>query len=116
MARPLKKQAIGLLSGLALQYVLGMASNMFVQFPEGQQGDQLWEFVRTQGILMAHIILGLFLLVGSIVFVVRAVKQKDQVWIKSSVGGLAGILLAAAAGEIFVPTQSDIYSDRKSVV
>ena len=95
---------------LVIQYTLGMVTNLFVQFPDTNQPDQLWAFVRVQFPIIAHIVIGTLLLVGAIVFVIRAVRQNNQIWIVSSVVGLIGMVAAVIGGTQFVTFQVDAYS------
>ncbi len=106
----LRPQAAGLIVGLTIQYLLGEFANIFIHFPDGQKGGQLWKFAWTQIPLALHIIIGFLLLFGAIVFFIRALVQKDRLWI--FVSSLAGfvILEAVIAGAIFIPTQKDVYS------
>jgi hypothetical protein len=100
-----------LLGSLVVQYVLGMYVNLFVAFPNGTlTTGQLWQFAWSQWALSAHIVLAILLLLGAIVFCVRAVLFKEKRRIIGSVLGLLGILAAGASGAIFIPSQTDIYS------
>lgn len=106
----LRVYAIFMIGALVIQYALGMVTNLFVQFPETNQADQLWAAARSQFPTLAHIIVGTALLVGAIVLVVRAARQNSRPWIVSSAIGLAGILAAIFGGTQFVTTQIDAYS------
>lgn len=107
---PLKIQTYFLLSFLIVQYLLGMAANLFVQFPDTTNEVKQWEFAKTQFLVMAHIVLGLLLLIGGVVFFIRAIRRKDKQWLISASIGLLAILVAIVAGSQFVPTQQDAYS------
>lgn len=106
----LRNNAIFMIGLLVIQYVLGMATNMFVQFPDTDQAGQLWDFVRSQFLTMSHIVVGTLLLVGAIVFVIRAARIHHRSWIASSVVGLIAILAAIFGGTQFITTQIDAYS------
>lgn len=106
----LKTQAVVMILLLVVQYLLGMATNLFVQFPESKSSAKLWEFAWSQFPLSAHIILGFLLLAGAIVFVIRSALAKNKTWIIVSVIGLLSIFTAGFAGATFIPTQSGIYS------
>jgi heme A synthase len=95
---------------LVVQFILGMITNLFVQFPDTTQEVQQWEFARTQLPLMMHIALGLLLFVSGITFLVRAINARERIWIISSSTGLLGIVAAIISGTAFVPTQADRYS------
>jgi heme A synthase len=95
---------------LVVQFILGMITNLFVQFPDTTQEVQQWEFARMQLPLMMHIALGLLLFVSGITFLVRAINARERIWIISSSTGLLGIVAAIISGTAFVPTQADRYS------
>lgn len=107
---PLTRQSIGLLIGLGLEYLVGMAVNMFVAFPDHGSEEQMWRFVRTQPLVILHILIGLGLLLGSIGVFVRATRQHDHTWQLPSFVAMIAILLGALAGSKFVPTQTEGYS------
>ena len=106
----LRTIAFVMLGLLVLQYVLGMATNMWVQFPDTSQVNQLWDAARAQLPSLAHIILGVLLLVGAIIFVIRATAKHQRGWIVSSAVGLVAILVAAIGGATYVSSQSDAWS------
>src|SRR5664279_5281870 len=98
----LKKQGIGMIAVLTIQYILGMASNLFVQFPNSTNQGLLWEFAWKQVPLALHIVIGTLLLIGSIILFVRSIMSKNKLWIKASSLGLFGILIAGFSGEHFI--------------
>lgn len=108
--RTLKMQGLGMIAVLLIQYVLGIFSNLFIQFPQGEKDGQLWEFAWRQLPLALHIIVGILLLIGSIVFIIRSILLKDTTWIIVSTISCIAILLAGVSGAIFIPSQSNIYS------
>jgi len=106
----LRAHVIFTIGALVLQYVLGMLTNMFVSFPDTTQPDQLWAAARSQFPSAAHILIGTLLLVSAIVFVVRAAREPQRLWLVSAVVGLIAILAAAYGGVMFTSTQVDTYS------
>ena len=106
----LRTIAFVMLGLLVLQYVLGMVTNMWVQFPQTDQVNQLWDAARAQLPSLAHIILGVLLLAGAIIFVIRAASQHRRNWIVSSALGVTAILVAAFGGATYVSSQSDAWS------
>jgi heme A synthase len=92
---------------LVIQYALGMVSNLFAQFPQTDQPDQLWAYARSYAPLFAHIVIGILLLVSAVIFVIRAARNKHRGWIESSAAGLIGILIAIYGGTAFVTAQVD---------
>ena len=107
---PLRAHAFGMVGLLTLQYLLGMATNLFVQFPDGLNEGQSWGYAWRQPFLALHIIIGFSLFLGTVALIVRSVRAKDRLWTISS--GIAGATIFAAmgAGSLFIPSQRDVYS------
>ena len=95
---------------LVIQYALGMVTNLFVQFPDTSQAGPLWEAARSQFPSAAHIVVGTLLLIGAVVFTIRAAGKDNRPWLASALGGLVGIIVAYISGVIFTTLQSDVYS------
>jgi hypothetical protein len=108
--KALRVSGMIMLALLGVQYILGMITNLFVQFPTSATDGQLWEFAWSQFSEAAHIILGLLLFVGGVIFLIRAVRAKDRVWTVAAAVGLFGILSAIYGGVTFIPSQVDQYS------
>lgn len=106
----LKKQATGILAILIIQYAFGMIVNLYIQFPQGKNEGQSWQFAWSQWPLAVHIILGIGLVIGSIALLIRAIRFKNTAWIRVAWIGVAGIFLAALGGSLFVPKQTAAYS------
>ena len=106
----LKMHGIGMLVLLTLQYLLGMFTNMFVQFPDTKQEGALWEFAWKQFPLAAHIIIGFLLIIGAFALITTSIKQRNKPWIIASIIGYIGIQTAASAGSLFIPSQQNLYS------
>ncbi len=106
----LRNQGVGMIIVLAIEYLLGMATTSFVQFPENKPEGQLWAFAWKQFPLAAHIIIGGLLLVGAIVFILRSVMERNKTWIIASSIATVGIFLAVFGGSKFIPTQQDSFS------
>lgn len=100
---------------LVIQYILGMLTNLYVQFPEGGSAGRNWEFMHGQWLIWAHLITGTLIVLGTIALYVRALKLKNKVW--KLTGGItaASAVLAWVCGEEFVSTQADAYSFAMSV-
>ena len=107
---PLRIQAHIIFGFLIIQYLLGMAANMFVSFPDTTNEVKLWEFAKGQWSVMSHIILGALLVIGGIVVLIRAIRKKDKQWIIATSVGLFSMLVAGIAGARFIPTQQEVYS------
>jgi hypothetical protein len=106
----LRTLAIYMFGFLAIQFVLGMVTNLYLQFPDTNRPDLLWATARSQAPTFAHIILGILLLVGAIIFVIRAARQHNRAWVISSWVGLISIIVAIYGGVTFTTTQANAYS------
>jgi len=104
-----------LILGLIVQYILGMFSNLYVVFPDTTIPGKLWEFAWSQASEASHIILGIFLFIGTLVLLIRARVYRNRIWTVASGTALAGILVAIYGGVSFIPTQNDPYSLLMSV-
>ena len=106
----MKKYGIWMLALLAIQYILGVITNLFVKFPDTQNPSALWEFAWKQIPTALHIILGFTLLFLSIKIVIVATKKKVKNWLLPAWAGFISILLAFINGAAFIDEQKDIYS------
>ena len=106
----LNKQGLGMLIGLIVQYLLGMATNLFVHFPESGNAGVMWQFAKSQLLFNLHLYLGTLLLIGAIILYIRSFMQKNKSWKIASGFGLAFIIFAFIAGISLVGTQRDMYS------
>lgn len=95
---------------LVIQYILGMITNLFVQFPQSDQRGVLWEFAWSQFSEASHIILGMLMFVSAVIFVMRAMRHRNRIWTAASWAGLIAILTAIYGGVTFIPSQADRYS------
>jgi hypothetical protein len=122
MQSDLRKQSIGLLNMLALQFILGMILNLFVTIPAKHPGQTGNYFVRSAhsfawaisiggGVtLFLHVLVAIGLLFGSIAFVVRATKAHSKLYMWVSIVGLVGILAAFSNGLSFLDFNKDFSS------
>jgi hypothetical protein len=106
----LSRNAFGLLASLVVQYLLGMAINLYVTFPEFASDGQRWEFAWKQPVVAAHIVVAIGLLIGSLSLVIRAYHRREVAWKVPALVGFLAILMAGFAGSQFIPTQNDPYS------
>lgn len=106
----LAHQGFGLIKGLCLQFLLGILTLIYVAFPESGGPREMWEFARTQPLVIAHIILGTLLILGAAVLHFKSHKSKNRVWTIASGAGFLSILGAWLAGEEFVSNQNDSFS------
>lgn len=107
---PLRMQSYGILAALLVQYLLGMAANLFVAFPDTANKRALWEFARSQSLVMLHILVAFLLVIGSLIMLIQAIRRKEKHWIIAGSVGLVAIVIAFIGGLQFIPTQQDGYS------
>ena len=106
----LNKHAFGMIGVLILQYLLGMVSSLFVEFPENTQPKQLWEYAWQQVPVASHIVVGIVLLLGTLALLIRSFILKDKVWQISAGMSTIATILSIITGSIFITLQSDLYS------
>ena len=107
---PLRILSHVILGVLILQYLFGMAANLFVQFPDTTNENAHWEFAKTQATIVIHIVLAFLLVIASIVLLIRAIRRKDKNWIIAGSVGLFAMVAAFLSGAEFITTQADGYS------
>ncbi|HSX09379.1 MAG TPA: hypothetical protein VLF93_04445 [Candidatus Saccharimonadales bacterium] len=107
---PIIIQTHFLLGFLFLQFLLGMFTNLFVEFPDKANEKTLWEFSKNQMPIVLHMVIAALLVIGGIVLLVRTIRKKDKQWIIAASVGLVALLFATFAGAQFIPSQQDSYS------
>jgi len=110
MKNTLTRQGFGLINGLAAQFILGMAINLFVTFPESGSPRAMWDFTLHNPLVLAHLAIGTLLVIGAAAMVVRVFRRGVAAWKWPAVSGMICILVAWAAGDTFVTSQADILS------
>lgn len=103
----IRRASLGTAVALLVQYGLGMWVNLYVTIPARDQGGGEFTAIgralaHGPAGLAVHTGLGLLLLVGSIVPVIRAVTARRPALIVTSVLSLLAVLGAAASGAAFV--------------
>jgi uncharacterized BrkB/YihY/UPF0761 family membrane protein len=104
----LRRRTLQTLVLLMVEFLLGAATSLYVTIPTHHQGagstlgSLLWSFASGLPLLVVHVVVGMLLLVSGIELVMHAVRggRRATVWLAAL--GLAGILLAAIAGAVFV--------------
>ncbi len=90
---------LGMLGGLAVQFLLGMVLNLYVTIPHFGAG--MAAMMRAGPLVMAHVMLGMVLAGGALLALAMALP-----WGRRAVGcaaaGLAGILVAGLGGLLFL--------------
>ncbi len=109
MRRTFIMQATAFLIMLSIQFILGIATNLFIKLPSAG-GAEAWRAAWTNAVVILHMIIGLGLFVGSIFFMIRTIVARDRRWMITTLIGFIGMLLAFFGGVLFVQTQSDAYS------
>ena len=103
----IRRASLGTSVALLIQYGLGMWVNLYATIPARDQGGGEFTAIgralsHGPAGLAVHTGLGLLLLIGSIVPVVRAVADRRPAFIVTSGLSLLAILGAAASGAAFV--------------
>jgi hypothetical protein len=98
-----RRSSLGLSAALLIQYALGLWVNMYVTVPARDQGGGLLAaagraLANGPAALAVHAGLGLVLLLGSIVLVIRAVADRATFFVVTSAVSLLAVLGAAGAG------------------
>ncbi len=107
-----RRSSLGVSAALLVQYALGLWVNLYVTVPARDQGGGVLAAIgralaNGPAALAVHAGLGLFLLLGSIVLVVRAVVDRTGFFMVTSAVSLLAVLGAAGAGAAFVNSGQD---------
>lgn len=97
---------------LVLEFVLGMYTALFVQFPESLVEGNAWHWSMTQSfIVMSHVILGTILMVIAFAAFGFAVAIRKRAVVITSVVALVMVALAYMSGTVFLSNiEEDAYS------
>src|SRR5216683_7768098 len=110
----LRRLTILMLLLLAVQFLLGMVVNLFVQVPSVHPGvgasnyfqgvvqGVAWALVHAPLGLLVHAIVGLLLFLTSLILIGFAIAARRRAWIIVSVVGLLGIVAAGFNGASFM--------------
>jgi len=85
------------------QLLLGMANALWLQLPASGSG---WSAGASSGLLMAHLALGLALLVLAVWILISAVHHHDRNWLLATGFGVVGIVVAFGSGIAFLSQPS----------
>jgi hypothetical protein len=107
-----RRSSLGLSVALLVQYALGLWVSLYVTVPARDQGGGVLAAIgramaNGPAALAVHAALGLLLLLGSIVLVVRAVVDRAGFFAVTSVVSLLAVLGAAGSGAAFVNNGQD---------
>ena len=111
-AEAARRSSFGVAVGLLIQYAVGLWVSVYVTVPARDQGGGIFAAVgralaNGPAALALHAALGLLLLAGSIVLVVRAVAARDRFFIVTTAVSLLAVLGAAGSGAAFVDNGQD---------
>ena len=88
---------------LALEFILGMYTNLFIAFPDGLVNGNAWKWSMAQSpIISAHVLLGTLLLAASLLDLGLGLALKSKTAMLSSVTGLLMMGLAYFSGSAFL--------------
>ena len=114
-AEAARRSSFGVAVGLLIQYAVGLWVSLYVTVPARDQGGGVLAAVgralaNGPAALAVHATLGLLLLAGSIVLVVRAVVAGDRFFMATTAVSLLAVLGAAGSGAAFVNNGSNAAS------
>jgi len=121
-ASVLRRRTLATLLLLVVQFLLGMGTNLFVTIPAHHPGSAAssfwggaveslaWSFTSGLPVLIAHVVVGLLLILSSIELVVHGLRARRAPALWLAVGGLLGIVAAAINGASFLEFQLNLNS------
>lgn len=99
----LRRASLAALVLLVIQYGIGIGINLYVTVPAADHGHGIGTAISNgPGVLAAHIVIGLLLILAAAALVVQAVRARHPGVIVTSVIGLLALVGAAAQGASFV--------------
>ena len=122
MREQMRNQFLGTLIFLIIQFLLGMAVNLFVTIPTNHPGANppeyfsgvvqsvTWAILHGHVLLIIHASLGLLLVLNALGLLIAAIKSRfgDLIWVASF--GLFGVLAAGFNGGSFLNYNQDFSS------
>jgi hypothetical protein len=123
MARQgMRDQFLGTLIFLMIQFLLGMAVNLFVTIPTSHPGANppehfggvvqsvTWAILHGQILVILHASLGLLLVLNALGLLVAAIRVRQRDLITVTAFGLSGVLAAGFNGGSFLNYDQDFSS------
>jgi hypothetical protein len=100
------------LIALVLEFILGMYTALFVQFPDSLVNGNGWEWSMAQSpVIISHVLLGTLLVLASLLALGFGIALKSKPAVFSSAAGVVMMLLAYLSGSTFLANiQVDGYS------
>jgi hypothetical protein len=122
MREQMRNQFLGTFIFLIIQFLLGMAVNLFVTIPTNHPGANppeyfggvvqsvTWAILHGHVLLIIHASLGLLLVVNALGLLIAAIRARarDLIWVTSF--GLFGVLAAGFNGGSFLNYNQDFSS------
>jgi hypothetical protein len=105
--RRLATLSLSALAFLAILFVLGIYTSLYVEFPEGANG---WKVMGGSLVATLHMSLGSLFGLAALGLLVMAIVSRRAAWIACSAAGLLFSIVAIYGGTSFVPAQNDTYS------
>jgi hypothetical protein len=100
------------LGALVLEFILGMYTALFVEFPESLVNGNAWGWSMSQSpIIMAHVLLGTLMMLMSLSATGFSIGTKNKAAILTGTVGLLMVALAYLSGGAFLSSvQQNSYS------
>jgi len=97
---------------LVIEFVLGMVTAVFVQFPDSLTNGNAWAWSMSQSpAVLVHVIVGTLLFLAALVVLVLGFLLHSRTTVLTGVLGFAAILVAYLSGSTFLADISqDVYS------
>lgn len=107
---------------LAIQFLLGMVANLFVQVPDVHPGANApeyfsgvaqgvaWAVVYSTPWLLLHVVVGLLLGIAAFVLLGLAIASRRRAWIVTAILGWIGVIAAGFNGASFLNYGHDFSS------
>ena len=103
--RRLDRLRLVMLGALAVQLLLGMANNLWLDQPEPNL-----DHASPQSLLSAHTTWAYVLIVLAVWILVDAVRIRRERGVLPAAAGLVGVLVAYSSGLVYYVTESDVWS------
>lgn len=98
----LQRACLATLIALVAEFALGMWLNLYGTIPSADQHAGILQVITNGPLLLTvHALLGMFLIAATIVLLIRAVKVGDSTAVGLASAGVAAVIGAFAAGELF---------------
>lgn len=104
------------LIALVIQFVLGIILNLYVTIPDYSHASYIQEIEKAPGVLTAHALVGLVLLGTAVALLIQAIALRAPAILTLLATGLAALMGAFIAGEVFVDNGADTASLWMSVL